>query len=95
MTDENSLIRVLLNLDARFDERDDAAMDLESYNGLNVISALAKIASDPREDPGLVDSAAESLGGVMARTGFRDAQIIEGLTPSARVMVISILNARS
>ncbi|MEU1439301.1 hypothetical protein ABZ438_35275 [Streptomyces sp. NPDC005786] len=94
MTDANSLIRVLLNLDARFDERDDAAMDLESYDGSNVIFALAKIASDSEEDSGLVESAAESLGGVMARTGFRDERIIEGLTPDARVMVVEILNAR-
>lgn len=95
MSDAKAMIRVLLDGDAPIGDRDDAAMDLEWCEGDNVIRALAEVASNEREDPGLIESAAESLGGILARAGLPYGEILEGLTAQGRARVTAILEARA
>ncbi|MFB7428725.1 hypothetical protein ACFC0K_36180 [Streptomyces hydrogenans] len=69
-------------------------MDLEYNEGPEVIQALVQVTSDESEDSGLVESAAESLGGILARTNTSHDEILKSLTPQARGIVIDILKAR-
>ena len=42
-------VNILLDVRAREDERDDAAMDLGQFNDDRVLTALLQIASNPNE----------------------------------------------
>ncbi|MFI6964513.1 hypothetical protein [Streptomyces sp. NPDC050255] len=87
------LISVLLNRAARVDERDDAAMDLEAYSGEHVVKALIDVTSSPVEDELVLDSAAESLGRILARDGGCPEELLASLRPDAKRMVEEILRA--
>jgi hypothetical protein len=90
------LISVLLDRDAREDERDDAAGDLEGYDGDEVIAALAHVASSPDEhDDTLLDTCGESLGGIWARTGMVQPEVYRALRKPARRMVFVIIEHRA
>ncbi|MFJ6435384.1 hypothetical protein [Streptomyces sp. NPDC091416] len=87
------LISVLLNRAARVDERDDAAMDLEAYSGEHVVKALIDVTSSPVEDELVLDSAAESLGRILARDGGCPEELLVSLRPDAKRMVEEMLRA--
>ncbi|MEU1471019.1 hypothetical protein ABZ434_22675 [Streptomyces sp. NPDC005761] len=87
------LISVLLDRAARIDERDDAAMDLEAYSGEHVVKALVEVASSPVEDELVLDSAAESLGRILARDGGCPEALLASLRPDAKRIVEEILRA--
>ncbi|MGW6718094.1 hypothetical protein [Streptomyces sp. NPDC054995] len=87
------LISVLLNRAARVDERDDAAMDLEAYSGEHVVKALIDVTSSPVEDELVLDSAAESLGRILARDGGCPEELLASLRPDAKRMVEEMLRA--
>jgi hypothetical protein len=49
------LIEVLLDVNARVDERDDAAIDLGEYDDDRALKALLSIVLDPNEEPFIMD----------------------------------------
>lgn len=61
------LISVLLDHSAEFGDRHDAAMDLAAFDDTNTVAALTQIKNDPREDPDIVEEAAQSLLEIHAR----------------------------
>lgn len=80
----SALIKVLLDRQARLDERDDAASDLESFDEPEVADALATVACSTEEDEVLVATAAESLAGIWGRAGTFPRAVFDALTPTAR-----------
>ena len=78
------LISVLLDVNAEFSERDDAAMDLCSFNEPEVEEALLKIVLDHGEYEILVDSAGESLKEIWDRKGYVNNELARKMHPSAK-----------
>jgi hypothetical protein len=62
------LIDVVLDANARVDERDDAAIDLREYEGRHVESVLLRVASDSSVDEAIRGSCGESLAEIWLRT---------------------------
>lgn len=87
------LVSVLLNPAARIDERDDAAMDLADYPGELTLNALVIAASSPTEDDLVVESAAESLGQLLAGQSEWPTSLLTRLRPDARQVVERVLRA--
>ena len=67
LSQPQGLISVLLDPDAEFGDRHDAAMGLASYDDTDAVAALTQIKSDPREDADIVEEAAQSLLKIHAR----------------------------
>jgi hypothetical protein len=63
----DGLIGVLLNREAEFGDRHDAAMDLSEYDGEAVEAALEQVISDKAEDPDLIEECEQSLRDVRRR----------------------------
>ena len=72
----DGLVSVLKNKSAEYGDRDDAAMDLGSYDGPEVESALLNVLLDETEDEGLVETAAESLSEVWTRKNFESEALV-------------------
>jgi len=90
-----ALIAVLLDGNAREDERDDAAMDLSAFDEPEVHAALSRVATDPAEDQAVAGSAGESLAELWAAGGAVDREVFGKLTPAARAEATGILTARA
>ena len=84
MKQPKNLISVLLDKSARIDERDDAAMDLGSFNEIEAEEALIKVVTDPDEEEMIADSAGESLSEIWERKNKIDTEIIKRLHPAAK-----------
>ena len=80
----SGLISVLLDQSAEFGDRDDAAMDLGSYDGHEVEEALLKVVLDHSENDELIDSAVESLAEVWQRSGCENPVLVGKMHPVAR-----------
>ena len=78
------LIAVLLDADAPFGDRDDAAMDLGGYDEPEAEVALTTIVVDAAEDEELIDTAGESLWQIWNRQGKFDAALVARMHPAAR-----------
>jgi hypothetical protein len=86
------LIEILLDKNAREDERDDAAIDLRLYKDIHALEALMKIASDPTEDIILIDGCAESIGEICVGLNFFDEESFSKLHPLAQDRVFYYIN---
>jgi hypothetical protein len=78
------LISVLLNAEAEFGDRDDAAMDLGEFDEPAAEEALLKVVLSQTEDEGIADRAGESLWQIWTRKGKRDISLIALMHPAAR-----------
>jgi hypothetical protein len=85
------LILVLLDSNAEYGDRDDAAMDLANFDGDEVESALAQVACDAASDPELADTCGESLAEFWARRGLVNGEILRALPPASRDIAIATL----
>lgn len=74
------LIDVLLNPQAEYGDRHDAAMDLGAFDGMDVEEALSLVASDATANEGLADACGESLGQIWSRTGSVNEKLLIELT---------------
>ncbi len=70
------LISVLLDENATISERDDAAMDLSSYDEPEAEAALISVATDPDVDEIVAWSVGESLAEIWCRKGRMDRTAI-------------------
>lgn len=61
MSQPAGLISVLLDREADFGDRHDAAMDLSELDGEAVVLALNQIIEDKTEDPDIVEECEQSL----------------------------------
>jgi hypothetical protein len=89
------LIRVLLDANAEFGDRHDAAMDLSAFDGDRVEEVLAQLACDERVDEGLADACGESLAEIWCRKGAVTSQIFIKLTPVSLRTALATLRACS
>ena len=89
------LISLLLDRTAEFGDRDDAAMDLGTFDQLEVVSALATVAADPTEDDDLVARCGESLAQIWAKRGSVNEGMFERLRSTAQVEIRAYLRARA
>lgn len=67
MTSCRALVDVLTDQSARWDERDDAALDLANHAVPEAIDALSRVADDPREDETLRETCRDSLAEIDGR----------------------------
>jgi len=86
----SALISVLLDGNAREDERDDAAMELSAFDEPEVHAALARVATDPAESELVAASAGESLAELWMARGVVDRAVFERLVPAARAEVTGL-----
>lgn len=89
------LVGILTGTSAREDERDDAAMDLESLSGPLVEQALIETIRREGFDSVLAQTCAESLAGIWAREDRIDRDALDDLRGPARDEVLGILNMRA
>ncbi len=72
-------------------ERDDAAMDLADYDGLDVQRALMACACNADEEPLLQASAGQALAEIWVRTGVFLADRLALLAPPARAEAEAVI----
>ncbi|MEY3201013.1 MAG: hypothetical protein RIR70_563 [Pseudomonadota bacterium] len=77
------LIDVLLDQNAREDERDDAAMDLAEFDDDRALNALVEVASSLSESSLIVASCGESIGQIVSRGKIGGQVNLNGLRPEA------------
>lgn len=87
------LISVLLDRNAEFGDRDDAAMDLGMYDEEEAELALLAVASDSHTDPLLADSCGESLAEIWCRKGKVPRGRLQPLTASALQSAFATIKA--
>jgi hypothetical protein len=78
------LISVLLDTNAEFGDRDDAAMDLGEYDEPAAEEALLKVVLSQVEDDDIADTAGESLWQIWTRKGKVDSRLVARMHPAAR-----------
>lgn len=69
-TKTKQLVGLLLDREARIDERDDAAIDLAKSDDPQVITSLPAVASDALENETISSSCGESLAEIAIRQGL-------------------------
>ena len=88
----HGLIGVLLNPDAREDWIN-AATDLGAYDEPEAEQALLRLATSPNADEALAVICGESLATIWCRKRFVDPAKVARLTPAARKVAISKIEA--
>lgn len=81
--DGAQLVDVLLDHDARWDERDDAAMDLGGFDEREAFQALLQVGFDTSEDETLLETVGGALAEIVNRNPERDVVEIAKLAPPA------------
>jgi HEAT repeat protein len=84
MSKLTQLIEILLDRQARIDERDDAAIDLGSFDDESALQALVIVASDASESEIVLASCGESIGSIWQRRATWSQELLEKMTPTAR-----------
>lgn len=94
---KSELIAVLLNSNAREDERDDAAIDLAAFDDNDVIEALFAAATDQELQSEMIKgSCGESLASIWIRKRTVDFELLSRLEGTARTEALwSIKVSRS
>lgn len=90
----NNLIQILLNEEASYGDRHDAAMDLGSFDAVNIEAALARIACDDAADEDLADACGESLAEIWCRKGRVSKEIFSKLSSSSLKIALAMLKTR-
>ena len=85
------LISVLLEPQARRDERDDAAMDLSAFDSPDALAALIRVATCTREDAVLLDSCGQSVAEIWLRRGHVDVEALDRMAAPAQKSAIDTL----
>ncbi len=85
------LISVLLNPQAEYGSRHDAAMDLHRYDTPEVAHALARVASDAHTDPDLAAECGETLALLWVNHGSIDVPVLSQLQPAAFALAVRTL----
>ncbi len=85
----DSLIRILLDKSRYIGERDDAAMDLGSFDEPEALDVLIQVATDVREDDMILSSCGSSIKNIWIRQGSYSlkkitVEMLNALTPEAK-----------
>lgn len=84
MPELNRLIEVLIDRQARIDERDDAAINLGDFDDARALQVLLFVASDSSESEIVLASCGESIGAIWKRQAVWSDEQLERMTPIAR-----------
>lgn len=79
----SALVEVLLDKQARWDERDDAAMDLAESDDREALRALLRVGCDATEGDILLESVGESLAEMLDRHPEWRTGEVDLLAPTA------------
>lgn len=77
------LIEVLLDSDARWDERDDAAMDLANSDEHEALLALMQVGGDTSADVTLLETVGEAIAEILNRSAEPVPATVQRLAPAA------------
>lgn len=89
------LIDILLDKNAREDERSDAAIDLGIHKDPRALQPLIEVASNPKEDDTILDNCAESIGEIFIGMNQFNEHFFRKITPYAQKIVFHIVMARN
>jgi hypothetical protein len=89
------LIALLLDKDAPFSARDDAGIDLGSYDDESAFSALFMIACDTSEDEVLVETCGASIAQIWKRSGGLDSKLMTAMRLPARREVLAAFGSEA
>ena len=78
------LIEILLDVNARIDERDDAAIDLGKYDDDRALNALLSVVLDPNAEPFIMDVCGESIAEIWIKRNHFDIDLYKSMTFPAR-----------
>jgi HEAT repeat protein len=78
------LIEILLDVNARIDERDDAAMDLGKYDDDRALNALLSIVLDPNAEPFILDVCGESIAEIWVKRNYFNFDLYKKMASVAR-----------
>lgn len=78
------LIQVLLDKNAEFGDRDDAAMDLGEFDDPAAEDALTQIVQEMTEDGDIAIRAGESLAEIWKRKSKWDSVLVSRMHPESR-----------
>lgn len=78
------LVKILLDINARIDERDDAAMDLGDYDDDRGLNALIAIATNPSEELFIMDACGASIAEILVRRNEFRKDVIKRLYGPAK-----------
>ncbi len=81
---KQKLIELLWDSTARWDERDDAAIDLGQIGDLQTIQSLVRFCGDSTQDEGLLGSCGEAIAHIAIRINVFDTRWYEHLPAIAR-----------
>ncbi len=84
----DGLVEVLLDVNARVDETDDAAMYLGKYDDDRALNALLSIVLDPREEPFIMDACGESIAQIWTKRNYFNIDLYKKMAPAAQQEVI-------
>jgi hypothetical protein len=87
------LIAVLLDTGADYGDRDDAAMDLSTYDHPEVEQALVSVVLGLDADSFLADTAGESLAEIWCRSNKIDLELLQRLPEPARNSAVAVLRS--
>ena len=91
----DGLMQVLLDGEAEFGDRHDAAMDLSAFDGEAVEKALASVACDQSADEDLADACGESLAEIWCRRNSLSEGVVVKLVPASLRIALATLRACS
>lgn len=89
------LTELLLDNDARVDERDDAAIELQSFDDLRALDALIKIAKIPTENDIILTSCGESIGEIWVRNNSFNVETYKALSESSKTGVRIVVRSNN
>ncbi len=90
----DGLIEILLDPQAREDERDDAASYLGKYDDAKALNALVKVGSSPLVEDMVLDSCGESIAEILVRRNQFNKHIIDLLVPTARRAACAVIQGQ-
>jgi hypothetical protein len=94
MTQPQGLIEVLLDVTAAEADRDDAAMDLSTYDDPEVEEALIRVGVEPSTPRSVAASCGESLAEIWLRKGKLNLSALKLLRSEARDEALALISAR-
>lgn len=91
----SGLIQVLLDFEAEFGDRQDAAMDLAAFDDETVEQALVSVACDKNSDDDLANSCGEFLAKIWCRKNLVNQQVLTELAPASLRIALATLQSCS
>lgn len=78
------LVAILLDVNGRVDERDDAAMYLGEYDDDKALNALLTVVLDPNAESFIKDVCGESIARIWVSRNYFDLDLYKKMDPVAR-----------